>query len=78
MKSPNVELVAESGPGQLDQILDFQLADLVCEGLTWPGGVPIYFCLDVFSGQRRVLKHYLDGVITGPAVLVNSSVDHQS
>src|SRR5437764_6513149 len=77
MEGAEIEGRTGSLPGLLPDFSDLQLADLVRQGLTWPGDVAVDLILDLVAWKRSVLLHVIDGLGAGPALLMYPSVDHQ-
>src|SRR2546421_4296256 len=78
VKGADVEGSTEASFRLLAKGENLTLSELVSERLRRPTDVAIYLVLDVVLGQRRVLEHVADGLLSAPPFDVQTGVDDQS
>src|SRR6202158_527063 len=77
VEGADVEFGGEAALGFGAQLADFELAELVGEGLAGPDNVAIDFDGDVLIGLAGVVLEKLDGLLARPVHRVHPGVDHQ-
>src|SRR5690349_16217120 len=59
------------------QPVDLAVSHLVAAGLAWPGTVPIHFARDLLDRGAIGAREPVDGLLTRPALDVQTGVDDQ-
>lgn len=78
VEGADVKAGAMGGFGAGAEVADFELADLVGEGLAGPGDVAVHFGDDVELGLGAVGEEVIDGLLSGPFLMVDAGVEHEA
>ena len=78
MEGADVKAGAEGGFGAVAELADFELPDLVSEGLTGPGDVAIHFVDDIEFGLGGVGEEVVDGLLASPFLVMDAGVDDEA
>ncbi len=78
MQGADVEAGAVGFFGAGAEVADFELADLVSEGLAGPGDVAVHFGDDVELGLGAAGEEVIDGLLAGPFLVMDAGVEHEA